>query len=66
MPIQRQIQRSSLSLYLRTIPLSLGYVLRRKMPSYMRLMPPDVKDVDWHASDENLFVSVGDDKMLKM
>jgi hypothetical protein len=66
MPIQRQIQRSSLSLYSRTIPPSLAYVLHRKMPSYMKLMPRDIKDVDWHASNENVFVSVGDDKMLKM
>ena len=24
------------------------------------------QDVDWHASNENVFASVGDDKMLKM
>ncbi len=34
--------------------------------SYMKLMPSETKDVDWHASNENVFVSVGDDKMLKM
>lgn len=33
--------------------------------SYMKLTP-DTKDVDWHASNENVFTSVGDDKMLKM
>jgi len=66
MPIQRQIQRSSLSLYLRAIPPSLACVLPREMPSDMKLMPPVMKDVDWHASNENVFVSVGDDKMLKM
>ncbi len=43
-----------------------GVRFASQMPSYMKLMPPDTKDVDWHASNENVFVSVGDDKMLKM
>lgn len=32
----------------------------------VRVTNARTQDVDWHASHENVFASVGDDKMLKM
>lgn len=45
------------------IPLSLVCVMCfRSCFLFLRFM----QDVDWHATNENVFASVGDDKMLMM
>jgi hypothetical protein len=61
-PIQNQKLNSSPQLFLRDILPSLVYVSTTSVPSTTN----ESQDVDWHASHQNVFASVGDDKMLMM
>ena len=54
---------SSPQLFLKVILPSLVYVSIIYLPS---TTINEYQDVDWHASHQNLFASVGDDKMLMM
>ena len=62
MPIQNQKLTSSPLLFSKGIRPSLVYVCTAYLPSTTN----KTQDVDWHASHQNVFASVGDDKMLMM
>ena len=59
---RNQKLNSSPRLLLRDILLSLAYVYT----IYLPFTANETQDVDWHAYHENIFASVGDDKMLMM
>jgi hypothetical protein len=61
-PTRNQKLNSSPLLFLRDILPSLVYVCTAYLPSTTN----ETQDVDWHASHQNVFASVGDDKMLMM
>lgn len=52
-------------MYSEVTPRSSVYVPVFFYPRLTMLMPP-LKDVDWHATKEGVFASVGDDKLLMM